>query len=346
MLQQLSLILQSSSKITVEPEYRKAKLSPLKYGPIVGRGLYFFMALLNSKGIYRMERDTLSHFKSLIRNHPRAIPSILWPYQCSSWDISSRINHLYNHFLTLSELKYGIDYIANRQYVLVEGHHIYPGLRIVLDKNDLFMREGMITLNLFIGQDRVFTIAFSFHKNKQGQVCAFIGAIQGRRMRGITDLYREMTKKTYGIRPRDLMIEVFQMLCRLSGVNRIYAVSESHRQHRHLFYCLKHKMSEPSINYDEVWSDRSGTRSTDAFFELPIKPPRKLLSNIVSKKRSMYRNRYSLLQRLEKEIGHGLIMLGSRIPDNQQHRSTAPSQGLVNHRHTNRTDSVISQNPT
>ncbi len=346
MLQQLSLILQSSSKITVGPEHRKAKLSPLKYGPVVGRGLYFFMALLNSKDIYRMERDTLSQFKSLIRTHPEAIPSVLWPYQCSSWNISSRVNHLYNHFVTLSELKYEIDCKANRQYVLVDGHQVYPRLRIVIDKNDLFMREGMITLNLFIGHDRVFTIAFSFHKNKQGQVCAIIGAIQGRRMQGITDLYREMTKKTYGIRPRDLMIEVFQILCRLSGVNRIYAVSESHRQHRHPFYCLKDKMSEPSVNYDEVWSDRSGVRCNDAFFELPLKPPRKPLSNIVSKKRSMYRNRYSLLQRLEKEIGSGLIMLGSRIRDNEQHCSTAPSQGLVNHRHINRTDSAISQNPT
>ncbi|MES9972267.1 MAG: DUF535 family protein, partial [Candidatus Thiodiazotropha sp.] len=191
--------MQSSSKITVGPEHRKAKLSPLKYGPLVGRSLYFVMALLNSKDIYRMDQDTLSHFNSLIRYHPEAIPSILWPYQCSSWDISTRVDHLHSHFTTLSELKYEIGGNAYDQYLLVNGHHIYPGLSVVIDKNDLFMREGMITLNLLIGPDRVFTIAFSFHKNQQGQLCAIIGAIQGRRKRNITDLYREMTKKTYGI---------------------------------------------------------------------------------------------------------------------------------------------------
>jgi uncharacterized protein VirK/YbjX len=176
----------------------------------------------------------------------------------------------------------------------------------VIDKNDLFLREGMITLNLFIGHQRVFTIAFSFFKDKMGHICAIVGAIQGRRMENITDLYREMTKKTYGIRPRDLMVEVFQMLCRLSGVEKIYAVTESHRQHRHPFYWLKDKQSLLSINYDEVWTDRSGVRCNDAFFELPLTSPRKPLSCIVSKKRSMYRHRYKLLYRLEQMIAFGL----------------------------------------
>jgi uncharacterized protein VirK/YbjX len=306
MFEQLSLVLQSSSKITVRPENRRRKLSPLKYGPILGRGFYFVMAFLNAKDIIRMERDTLSHFKSLIETHPEAIPSIFWPYQCANWDTSTRVNHLHNHFATLSELKYKIDYKASHQCEVVNGDAIFPKLRIVIDKNDLFMREGMITLNLFVENQRVYTTAFSFYKNKMGQVCAIIGAIQGLKKAYITDLYWEMTKKTYGIRPRDLMIEAFQMLCRLSGVEKIYAVSNSHRQHKHRFYCLKNKMNIPSINYDEVWSDRSGVRCNDAFYELPITPPRKSISSVVSKKRSMYRNRYALLNELERAIKQGL----------------------------------------
>jgi uncharacterized protein VirK/YbjX len=306
MFEQLSLVLQSSSKITVSPKYRSRKLSPLKYGPILGRGFYFVMAFLNVKDIIRMERDTLSHFKHLIDAHPEAIPSIFWPYQCTDWDTSTRINHLHNHFTTLSELKCKIDYKASHQCEVVNGDAIFPKLRIVIDKNDLFMREGMITLNLYIENQRVYTIAFSFYKNKAGQISAIVGAIQGLKKAYITDLYWEMTKKTYGIRPRDLMIEVFQMVCRLSGVEKIYAISDSHRQHRHHFYYLKNKMSIPSINYDEVWSDRSGVRCNDAFFELPLVPPRKPISSIVSKKRSMYRSRYALLNKLEREVKQGL----------------------------------------
>ncbi|MGD8913568.1 MAG: DUF535 family protein [Candidatus Thiodiazotropha sp.] len=315
MLEQLSIIFQSSSKITVDRKLRRKKLSPFKYGPIAGRCLYFIMALLNTREIICMKRDTLSHFRYLIETHPETIPSIFWPYQCKSWDTSTRINYLYNHFATLPELKHAIDYKATHQSVLADGREIYPTLQIVVDKHDFYVREGMITLNLFVAHQRVFTIAFSFYKNKKEQICAIVGALQGKRMPDIIDLYRDMTKKTYGIRPRDLMIEVFQMLCRLSSVKKIYAVSESHRQHRHSFYCLKNKLSKPSINYDEVWTERNGVRRNDAFFELPLIPCRKPISQIVSKKRSMYRNRYVLLKRLEHKIEQGLSTLESRKVD-------------------------------
>ncbi|MEW8027075.1 MAG: DUF535 family protein [Candidatus Thiodiazotropha sp.] len=286
-------------------------MSPLKYGPVLGRSLYFAMALLNSKDIIRMDRNTLSRFRSLTQAHPEAIPSILWPYQCMSWDTSDRVNYLYNHFSTLPLLRYQIDHLANHRCTLVDAETLYPRLRVVIDKNDLFMREGMITLNLFAGHERVFTVAFSLFKDKTDQICAIAGAIQGRRMNNITDLYRDMTRKTYGIRPRDLMIETFQILCKLLGVKKIYAVTESHRQHKHRFYRLKNKQTQPSLDYDEVWSDRSGIRCNDAFFELPLVPARKPLTHIISRKRSMYRNRYALLERLEREIEQGLAALGS-----------------------------------
>jgi uncharacterized protein VirK/YbjX len=312
MLEKLSLILKSSSKITVEPKDRQAKLSPLKYGPVAGRFFYFVMVMLNAKDIILMPRHTTSRFKHLIEVHPEAIPSIFWPYQCMSWDISTRINYLYNHFTTLPDLRYQIDCNANHPCTLAEVGDIYPGLSIIIDQNDLFMREGMITLNIFVCHERIFTIAFSVYKDEQRHICTIAGAIQGRRKAGITELYRDMTKKIYGIRPRDLMIEVFQIVCRLIGIDKIQGVTESHRQHRHRFYWLKDKQCQLSLNYDEVWLDRGGIRYNDAFYELPVTPLRKPLKGVIAKKRSMYRNRYALLARLEKEIELGLAAPGIR----------------------------------
>jgi uncharacterized protein VirK/YbjX len=297
--------------ITLTPENRKHKLSPLKHGPLVGRSLYFFMALLNAKGIILMERDTLSQFRKLIDDHPESIPSIFWPYQCTSWNLSQRIHYLYNHFTTLSELSYPLDTQANRKTTLVDANTIYPKLRFVIDKHDIFLREGMLTLSISVDYNRVFTIAFSLYTNSTGEICAIIGAIQGRRMADITNLYRDMTKKTHGIRPRDLIIEAFLILCRTLGVKHVHAVSESHRQHNHYFYNIKNKQGLPSLNYDEVWSDRCGTRCDDAFFKLPLKPTRKSIRQIASKKRSMYRRRYALLMKLEEDIVHSLT--GSKI---------------------------------
>ncbi|PUB79353.1 MAG: hypothetical protein DBO99_04370 [gamma proteobacterium symbiont of Ctena orbiculata] len=313
MFEKLSLILRSSSRITLDPLHRKAKLSPLKYGPVKGRFLYFLMALLNAKGIIQMKRLTVSHFRELIEVHPEAIPNIFWPYQCRSWDSSTRVDFLYSHFLTLPDLRYRVECHPSHQRIIADADDIYRGLRIVVDQHSLFMREGMITLNIYVEHERIFTIAFSLCKDDRGKICAIAGAIQGRRMANITELYRDMTKKTYGIRPRDLMVEVFQIVCRLSGVEKIFAVSESHRQHRHHFYQLKNKQSRLNLNYDEVWSDRSGIRCSDAFYELPVIPVRKPLSRIIAKKRSMYRNRYALLERLENEIEQGLSSYGSWV---------------------------------
>jgi uncharacterized protein VirK/YbjX len=319
MLKQLSLILRSSSKITVEPDYRKKKLSPLKYGPVVGRSHFFIMAFLNAKAIILMKQETVYRFRRLIEEHPESIPSLFWPYQCVNWDTSERIDYLYNHFETLPDLRYPINSLADQQSTLANINAIYPKLSIVIDKNDLYMREGMLTINLFIDHERIFTIAFSFYTDNSGEICAITGAIQGRRMVGITDLYRDMTKKTYGIRPRDLIIEAFLILCRLSGVKKVFAVSESHRQHNHIFYGIKSKGGAPSLNYDEVWSDRGGYRCDEALFHLPLRPKRKSLSAIASKKRSMYRSRYTLLNLLENKIKHGLSATDPRTQCNPHH---------------------------
>ncbi|MEJ2426464.1 MAG: DUF535 family protein, partial [Candidatus Thiodiazotropha sp.] len=178
---------------------------------------------------------------------------------------------------------------------------------IVLDKNGLFMREGMLTLNIYVGVERVFTLAFSFYKNTSDRICAMVGAIQGRRMQDVKTLYREMTRKAHGVRPRDLMVEVFQLFCRRIGVEKIYAIADSHCQHRHNFYCLKNKLDSLHLDYDEVWTNRGGVRNSEGFFELPVPPVFRSLHTVIAKKRSMYRKRYAMLEQLERNLENSLI---------------------------------------
>ncbi len=315
MFKRASLILKSSEKITLEPDQRKAKLSPLKYGSLKGRIAYFVMASLNAKDIMLMDPVTVDRFQVLMEQHPEAIPSIFWPYQCKDWGASERVEYLYSHFTTLLELPYRIDCQANQERILAEADDVYPGLRVVIDKNGLFMREGMLTLNTYVGHERIFTLAFSLYKNVSDKICALVGAIQGRRMQDVEALYRDMTRKTYGIRPRDLMVEVFQIFCHRVGIDRIYAIADSHRQHKHYFYCLKKKDCHLYLNYDEVWSDRGGIRHSEAFYELPAQPITRDLNEVVSKRRSMYRNRYVLLNRLSEQIGAGLEAVAGRFQD-------------------------------
>jgi uncharacterized protein len=302
-----SLILKASEKVTLEPEKRKARLSPLKYGPILGRIAYFAMASLNAKDIMLMDEPTVERFRVLTEQHPETIPSIFWPYQSKAWGTSERVDYLYNHFETLRELPYQIDLQADLERVLAQADDIYPGLRIVLDKNGLFMREGMLTLNIYVGVQRVFTLAFSFYRNTSDRICAMVGAIQGRRMQDIETLYRKMTRKAHGARPRDLMVEVFQLFCGRIGVEKIYAIADSYRQHKHYFYCLKNKVDSLHLDYDEVWVDRGGVRNREGFFELPVPPVCRPLHTVIAKKRSMYRKRYAMLEQLERKMESSLV---------------------------------------
>jgi uncharacterized protein VirK/YbjX len=303
MMDKLAIVVKASGKITVAPEYRKLQLSPLKYGYIKGRIVYLVMVLLNTKDLVRLSKDNLSQLQHLVDRYPEAIPSVFWPYQCSVWNLTQRVHYLHNHFQVLSQLDKCFAFLSSKQKSLTDLDEVYPGMSLVFDRHGLFLREGMIVLNIFVDHERVFTLAFSLVKSEGGCLNAIIGAIQGRRKECITGLYRSMTKKTYGIRPRDLMVEIFQILCKAIGVARIYAIRENRRQHRHYFYSFKKNKPEVlSINYDEVWRERGGMVRSDEFYELPVLPSRKSLSTIIAKKRSMYRKRYGLLERIENTI--------------------------------------------
>jgi uncharacterized protein VirK/YbjX len=169
---------------------------------------------------------------------------------------------------------------------------VRAGLRLVVDQPKWFMREGGLSLNLFVGCTRFYTLAFSFasHGNK---IEAFIGAIQGRDLDGAPEEYRVLTKAAHGMRPRDFLIELFRILCRSAGVSTIFAVADQYRHHRHSYFA-SNKQKQLN-NYDEIWRDRGGIQIDDLQFELPLTLPRRDSELIPTKKRAMYRRRYAML---------------------------------------------------
>ena len=83
---------------------------------------------------------------------------------------------------------------------------------MVIDQAKWFMREGQLVINLFVGEVRMFSLAFSLGRDG-GERTAFVGAVQGRDIEGVADEYRDLTKAAHGMRPRDLLFEIFRMLC-------------------------------------------------------------------------------------------------------------------------------------
>lgn len=229
---------------------------------------------------------------------------LVWPYLCAGWTASERLMRLHAHYRVIDRLGVPFPFSADEKLILADLTDLHSGLRIVLDQPQWFMREGGLTLNLFVGDFRAYSLAFSLGDGAQGIDC-MIGSIQGRNSDEATAIYRDLTKAAHGLRPRDLLIEVLRILCRHWQVSRLLAVRDSERHHRHPFFGGKAVAPQ---DYDAIWQDRGGHLADEYFYELPIVSERRADEDIKPNKRSLYRRRYRFLDQLEADIPAGLAV--------------------------------------
>jgi len=188
--------------------------------------------------------------------------------------------------------------------VLGDLNFVQPELYLILDQSKWFFREGMLVLNLFSGQTRIYSLAFSFNE-QGGKLIATVGSIQGRDLDGISDAYHVLTKNAHGVLPRDLLIDAFKSLCRELSIERAMLVSDQARHHRHRYFNFDVNRKLPS-NYDEIWSDRGGVRLDEDWFELSTARVVRQVEDIPTKKRKMYRQRYEMLDQLDEQLRRSL----------------------------------------
>ncbi len=222
-----------------------------------------------------------------------------WPYISRSWNSQDRLGVMASHYeVVIKSCPQLLLYGRNDSLVLSDLSEFSAGCSLVLDRPVWFMREGELVLNLFQGDLRVASIAFTLCC-VEGQLCIFIGAVQGIH-KGIESdkslsIYRDLTKDFEGLRPRSFLIEVIKSLAINIGVKKIYAVGDGYRHHRHPYFGAE-KAKELAADYDLIWLEHGATPSErEDFFEIPMTPAKKPLETIPSKKRAMYRRRYELL---------------------------------------------------
>lgn len=235
----------------------------------------------------------------LLAKRPETVGVVLWPYLCAGWDADTRLTRIYQHCTEVEELGEPIDFDVDGEISLASLGDVREGLHVVVDQAIWFLREGQLVINLFRKDVRLFSLAFSLGRH-EGALVAFVGAVQGRDLEGVADEYREITKAAHGMRPRDLLFELFRILCGILSVEKIFAVADEHRHHRDHYFGNHEKGF--SKNYNEMWLDRGGIRVSPLFFSLPVSSARRELDEVSSKKRAMYRRRYDLLHSIEQRM--------------------------------------------
>ncbi|WP_454863213.1 DUF535 family protein [Pseudomonas hormoni] len=262
-----------------------------------------------------------------------------WPYISKNWSAQDRLDVLASHYEVITKscpqlLLSG----RSERLVLSDLSEYSAGCFLVLDRPTWFMREGELVLNLFQGDLRIASIAFSLCRTDT-ELCIFIGAVQGIHKGVESDLslsiYRDLTKDFEGLRPRSFLIEVIKYLAINLGVEKIYAVGDGYRHHRHPYFGTE-KAQDLAANYDVIWLEHGATPSQrEDFFEIPMEPSRKPLDSIVAKKRAMYRRRYELLDDTFRRIDSVLSASYSKRRDVPDRCTTVESPAAITLRNDN-----------
>ncbi|AZI14629.1 VirK/YbjX family protein [Avibacterium paragallinarum] len=220
--------------------------------------------------------------------------SLLYAYCDKTFNAEQRLNAISQHFL-LAEEKWGVDFcqklVTQKSVVLSQ---LTEQLSLQLNLNQIDPLEGFFSLNIYDNESQrsVYDASFSFLSPNQ----ILIASIQGPKGEVAQDLVRTATKQLHGIRPMFMIVNAFKMLATQSDCELIGIAHK--RQAKYRWNDSKRLI----FNYDEFWQENNGTLNAKGYWQLPLSIERKPLEEIQSKKRSMYRKRYEMLDQLEAEL--------------------------------------------
>lgn len=223
-------------------------------------------------------------------DNPETAVNLLRPYQCAAWGPRERFKRIEQHASVVETL--GLTMQSPEKVLLADLGFVSAGASLILDRPAWLSREGDLTLSLFKGTFRAFSLSFSLADTPVRTL--FVGGLQGRSTDSALDLYRSLTKEFCGIRPRDLMIEMTRLFAEKAGVKKIFAVADAYRIATHRYFAGH----EPHLSYDRVWEERGGRQIDQTKFQIPLEMQRRELNEIGSKKRTMYKQRYALLDKI------------------------------------------------
>ncbi len=260
----------------------------------------------------QIPRPQLIH--RFLHDRPEIRQTVLTPLISARWNATRRLDEIRNHFIAIGALG-GILEVGPAEFLeLINLSGIRPGLHATIDAPSWLLRDGILAISLWLGNRRIYTISFCL--GYEGSLLvAHVGGLQGVQNNDDGLLYRELTKAAAGMRPRDLLFEIFRMLCRKWGAAHILAISDASRHHFSAY--SQRWVGEDPVNssYDHAWIERGGLLREDGFFALATTTPMRSVEEIPSKKRAMYRVRYSMLDRISAALHEAL----SDIPRFRQH---------------------------
>ena len=160
-------------------------------------------------------------------------------------------------------------------------------------------KEGLLSLQMKLGTDNLYQIMFWLARDKNGEAALWIGAMQGPNMENAKDIIKDVTKRSFRYRTKNLILYMTMAVARALTVNHIYAVSNEG------YYANNHIRRDRKLKTDfgAFWEEAGGHVTTDPrFYEIPLIEPRKTMEEVPTRKRAVYRKRFAFLDEVDAMI--------------------------------------------
>jgi uncharacterized protein VirK/YbjX len=177
--------------------------------------------------------------------------------------------------------------------------------KLTLGYDEQFRKEGELVLSLNCEQlgGKIFSAAFSFEQKSDNSWVCLVGCIQGD---GNANDVKKIQKLMHGIRPNSFIVSAVQIVAKKLACQQILGVGDEIQSYRQKHAIHIQKAHKINFNYNKFWQEVGGINTEDGWFKLPLVPKRKDIQEVKSKKRSMYRKRYLLLDDITMQIHNHL----------------------------------------
>lgn len=164
-------------------------------------------------------------------------------------------------------------------------------------------KEGLLAIDMLIGSEVIYQMMFWLAHDKNGELALWIGAMQGPNMANAKEVVKDVTKRSFRYRTKNLILYMTQAVARNFGVQHIYAVSNEG------YYANNHVRRDRKLKTDfgAFWEEAGGHMTDDKrFYELPLVEHRKTMEEVPTRKRAVYRKRFAFQDDVDAQIAANL----------------------------------------
>ena len=242
-----------------------------------------------------LHRRQVKQFEQFIAQHPLLIPllkqrvnysyPLVHRFLDKRFNAQQRFNAICENLLFLpQQLSHLTEPLWQQPISFGE---VIPDFEILLNINEHQPMEGFWALELRYKPHNQLIYLLTFGKLDDALL---IAVVQGPNFEGAKELVKQLTKSCHGLRPAYLMVEAMKLLTQILGYQKLFGIPQKYQNKSRLVQSKRYV-----VDYDAIFSEAGG--KAGHYWTLPLQEDRDLES-IPSKKRSMYRKRFAMLDSL------------------------------------------------